>query len=99
VESTDLHRQLVLTVLDLIFLQDRKRMETIEFYRKAWAEARWVLEQVLPYVPDFAREHVQAELEKHRADPTFDFHKAVFGKEAKPLKPLAVHLQEHSSTG
>ncbi|PYP84652.1 MAG: hypothetical protein DMG65_22220 [Candidatus Angelobacter sp. Gp1-AA117] len=85
--------------LSLIFLQDRKRIEEVEFYRAAWAETRWVLEQVLPYVPEYVREYMQQEYNSHMADPNFSFYKETFGEAPQTPVPVAVRLQKHSSRG
>ena len=98
-ESIQLNRETVLTALDLIFSVDKARLESIAFYRQAWAEALWLVRQLKAYLPKEPSNQVQVEYEVNRLDPDFSFYKAVFAKEPKPLIPLGERLREHSSTG
>jgi hypothetical protein len=84
-------------MLNLIFLQDQKLREATDLYRKAWAETRWMLEQLLPHIPDEIKERIQVEYEVNMMDPDFCFYQATFGQKPKSFEPLAVRFQEHSS--
>jgi hypothetical protein len=90
---------MVLTALDLIFVLDNQQREAIEFYRKSWAEALWVINKLKQKIPREAAEQIQVEYEVNRLDPDFSFYKAVFEKDPRPLIPLGERLREHSSSG
>lgn len=98
-ESTQLNRETVLAALDLIFCLDKNRREAMTFYREAWAEALWLVNQLKKQIPQAAAEKIQIDYQVNRLDPGFSFYRAVFAKEPKPLIPLGERLQKHSSAG
>jgi hypothetical protein len=82
----------------MIFALDKKRCNSISEYRDLWARTRWMLEQVLPHVPENVKQRIQIEYEVNLTDPDFNFYEAVFGTEPRPLESLGTHLQKHSSS-
>jgi hypothetical protein len=79
----------VLNALDLIFLSDRKRRETIISLQELSAADEWLAKRLQEHVPKNVLRDILIDYRVNTMDPDFSFYKAIHGEKPAPLRPLS----------
>lgn len=80
----------MLNAIDLFFLVDRKRRETIISLQELSAADEWLAERLQAHVPKDVLRNILIDYRVNTMDPDFSFYKAIHGKKPAPLRPLSL---------
>lgn len=80
----------MLNALDLIFLLDRKRRETIISLQELSAADEWLAKRLQEHVPKNVLRDILIDYRVNTMDPDFSFYKAIHGEKPAALRPLSL---------